>query len=162
MRISRLEKIYVNSRKQAEKNLEIVERLFTQVDLGNVRRVLEVGCGIGAVASHLPEKYQWDVTGIDLDPEQIEIAKKDNVENEHLEFFEADVTELPFRDGEFDSVLSFDVLHHIPDWDKALPEIGRVLRPKGFYLLNDLALAKLLKIFGNWGAFFPRMTLWIV
>ena len=142
MRIGRLEKIYVNSRKQAEKNIVIVERLFARVDLGNVRRVLEVGCGIGALASHLSEEYHWDVTGIDLDPEQIEIAKSDNVENEHLRFFEADVTELPFEDRGFDAVLSFDVLHHIPDWDRALHEIGRVLRPKGLCLLNDLALPR--------------------
>ena len=154
MRISRLEKIYVNSKKQAERNTEIVERLLAQVDLGNVRRVLEVGCGIGVVASHLSEEYQWDVTGIDLDPEQIEIAGNDNVENERLRFFEADVTELPFEDGEFDAVLSFDVLHHMPDWDKALHEIGRVIRPKGLYLLNDLALPRFTaKIYKNCGVF---------
>jgi len=154
MRISRLEKIYVNSRKQAERNIDIVERLFAQVDLGNVRRILEVGCGIGVLASHLSEEYGWDVTGIDLDPEQIEVAKNDNVENEHLRFFEADVTELPFEDGGFDAVLSFDVLHHIPDWDKAIYEIGRVLGPKGLYLLNDLALPKFTaRIYRNGGVF---------
>jgi len=154
MRISRLEKIYVNSRKQAERNIEIVERLFAQVDLGNVRRILEVGCGIGVLASHLSEEYEWDVTGIDLDPEQIEIAKNDNVENEHLRFFEADVTELPFEDGGFDAVLSFDVLHHIPDWDRAIYEISRVLGPKGLYLLNDLALPKFTaRIYRNCGVF---------
>ena len=154
MKMNKLEKIYVNSKIQAEKNIEIVERLFTQVDLGNVRRVLEVGCGIGVVASHLSDKYQWDVTGIDLDPEQIEIAKNDNVENEHLKFFKADVTELSFEDREFDVVLSFDVLHHIPDWGKALHEISRVLKPKGLYLLNDLALAKIFGIFKNFFGFF--------
>jgi len=154
MRISRLEKIFVNNRRIAEKNIGIVERLFTQVDLGNVKRVLEVGCGIGVVASHLSEKYQWDVTGVDLDPEQIEIAKSDHPENEHLKFFEADTTELPFEDREFDLVLSFDVLHHIPDWDKALREINRVLRSTGLYLLNDLSLPKFTaRIYKDCGVF---------
>ena len=55
MRISRLEKTFVNNRRIAEKNIGIAERLFTQVDLGNAKRVLEVGCGIGVVASHLSE-----------------------------------------------------------------------------------------------------------
>ena len=142
MRISTLEKIFVNNRRVAEKNIGIVERLFTHVDLGNVKRVLEVGCGIGVVASHLSGKYQWDVTGIDLDPEQIEIAKNDHTESEYLKFFEADTTELPFEDREFDLVLSFDVLHHIPDWDKALREISRVLGLTGLYLINDLSLPK--------------------
>ena len=156
MKMSRLEKMYVNNKKQAGKNIEIVERLFTRVDSGNVKRALEVGCGIGVVASYLSDKYQWDVTGIDLDPEQIKIAKNDNIENEHLKFFKADVKELPFENGEFDVVLSFDVLHHIPDWDKALHEIGRVLRPEGLYLLNDLALAKIFKLFENLGGFFSE------
>jgi ubiquinone/menaquinone biosynthesis C-methylase UbiE len=154
MRISRLEKIFVNNRRIAEKNIIIVERLFTQIDLGNVKRVLEVGCGIGVVASHLSEKYQWDVTGVDLDPEQIKIAKIDHPENENLKFFEADTKELPFEDREFDLVLSFDVLHHIPDWDKALREINRVLGSKGLYILNDLSLPKFTtKIYKNCGVF---------
>ena len=154
MRISRLEKIFVNNRRIAEKNIGIVERLFTQVNLGNVKRVLEVGCGIGAVASHLSEKYQWDVTGIDLDPKQIEIAKSDHTENENLKFFEADTTELPFEDREFDMVLSFDVLHHMPDWDEALREISRLLGPTGLYLMNDLSLPKFTaRIYKNCGVF---------
>ena len=154
MRISRLEKIFVNNKKVAAKNIEIAERLFTQVDLSNVGMVLEVGCGIGVVASHLSEKYQWKVTGIDLDPEQIEIARNDNPENEHLKFLEADVKELPFEDGEFDAVLSFDVLHHIPDWDKALHEISRVSRPKGWYFLNDLTLPRFTaRIYKDCGVF---------
>jgi ubiquinone/menaquinone biosynthesis C-methylase UbiE len=38
-------------------------------------------------------------------------------------------------------VLSFKVLHHIGNWEQALQEIGRVLRPGGYYLLDDIALA---------------------
>lgn len=90
------------------------------------------------LASYLAKRYKWNVTGIDLDPEQIERAKSDNVENEYLKFFVADVTNLPFENREFNMVLSFDVLHHIPNWDKALNEICRVLRPEGFYILNDI------------------------
>lgn len=108
-----------------------------------------MGCGIGVLSSYLAKKYKWDLTGIDLDPEQIERARKDNTEDESLRFFEADVTKLPFADSEFDMVLSFDVLHHIPDWDKALNEISRVLRPEGYYVLNDLALRKFFRIFGG-------------
>ena len=113
-----------------------------------------MGCGIGVVASHPAEKYKWNVTGIDLDCEQIERARNDNTENEHLKFLEADATGLPFEDREFDMVLSFDVLHHMPDWNEALVEIGRVLKPEGFYVLNDLALPGFAaRIFGNCAAF---------
>ena len=142
MKISKLEKMFVNRKKEAEKSIGIAERLFSQIDLSNIKKALEVGCGIGVVASYLANRYEWNVTGIDLDPEQIERAKNDNKENENLRFLEADVTKLPFENREFDMVLSFDVLHHIPNWDKALNEMSRVLRPKGFYVLNDITLQK--------------------
>ena len=100
--------------------------------------------------SYLAEKYKWDITGIDLDPEQIERAKSDHAENERLRFFEADATELVFEKNEFDMVLSFDVLHHIRRWDRAIAEIGRVLKPSGFYILNDLAFSRLVvRVFRN-------------
>jgi len=75
MKISKLEKMFVNRKKEAEKNIKIAEQLFSRLDLSNVKKALEVGCGIGVVASYLAKKYKWNVTGIDLDPEQIERAK---------------------------------------------------------------------------------------
>jgi len=152
MKISKLENTLVN--RTAKRNIKIAERLFIQIDLSNVKKALEVGCGIGVVASYLAEKYKWNVTGIDLDPEQIETAKNNYEENEYLKFLKADVAELPFGNSEYDMVLSFDVLHHIPDYDKAIEEIDRVLRPKGFYILSDLALPRCTaRIFKNLGVF---------
>lgn len=144
MKLTRLEKWPVN--KMAKRNIKTVEQLFSQVDLSNVRKVLEVGCGIGVVSSYLVKEYGWDVCGIDLDPGQIKGAKNNNIVDESLKFLEADATKLPFKNNEFDMVLSFDALHHIPGWDKALEEINRVLKPGGFYVLNDLAFPSL-KIF---------------
>ncbi len=142
MKMIKLEKIFVNLSARA-RNIKTIEQLFNQIDLSNVKKVLEVGCGIGVLSSYLVEKYRWKVTGIDLDSEQIERAKKDYKENKYLKFIEADATKLPFGDSEYDLVLSSDAMHHIPKWDKALNEISRVLRPNGFYVLSDIALPKL-------------------
>ena len=145
MKLTKIEKVYVNSSKQTKRNIKIAEQLFHQVNLNEVKRVLEVGCGIGVLSSYLAYKYSWRVTGIDLDSEQIEIARKDQGENEYLKFVEADATNLPsYIDDEFDLVLSFDVLHHIPDWGRAVGEIYRVLKPGGFYVLSDLAFSSFL------------------
>ena len=132
----------MNSTKQAKKNIEVAERLFKQTNLNNVSKVLEVGCGIRFLTSYLSKQYKWNVTGIDLDSEQVERAKNDNTENNYLRFLEADATDLPFENNEFDMILSFDVLHHIPNWDKAVSEIGRVLRLNGIYIVNDLVLSR--------------------
>lgn len=47
-----------------------------------------------------------------------------------------DVTALPFSDASFDAVVSFDVLEHVPDYQKALREFARVLRPRGCLVLT--------------------------
>ncbi len=53
---------------------------------------------------------------------------------ERLRF--GDVTRLPFANGSFDAVLSLDVLEHVPDYQAALREFARVLRPGGELVLS--------------------------
>lgn len=134
----------VNTTKRGKQVIKTPEQLFGAADLSHVETVLEVGCGVRMLTSHLAEEHKWHVTGIDLDPAQIESAKSKCMENEHLRFLKADATELPFGRDEFDMVLFFDVLHHIPRWDRAMEEMNRVLKPKGFCVFNDVALPELL------------------
>lgn len=141
MKMIKLEKIFVNASART-RNIKVIEQLFSQIDLSNAKKVLEVGCGIGVLSSYLAEKYKWEVTGIDLDSEQIERAKNDYRENKYLKFFEADATKLPFGDNKFDLVLSVDALHHIPNRNKTFGEINRVLESNGFYVLVDIALPR--------------------
>ncbi len=141
MKMIKFEKIFVNPTARA-RNIKIIERLFNQMDLSNVEKVLEIGCGIGVLSSYLAEKYKWEVTEIDLDPKQIERAKNDHRENKYLKFLEADAIELPFEDNKFFLVLSVDALHHIPNRNRVFDEINRVLMSNGFYILVDIALPK--------------------
>lgn len=140
--MSKIEKKFVNSKRHAQENLKLVDRLFNEIDVRNTRRVLEIGCGAGIVSAHLANEYDMNVTGIDLDPEQIALAKMHNEENERLRFFEADTKRLPFGNEEFDMVLSIYVLHHVKDWEKALAEISRVIQQDGYFLFNDLAVSE--------------------
>lgn len=154
MKITILEKIFVNRENEVKKNLNIADKLFKYIDLSNVSNILEIGCGIGLVCANLTEKYKWNVIGIDVDPEQIEIAKKKYIENDKLRFFIADATKLSFEDNEFEIILSFDVLHHISTWDKVLNEVKRTLKPGGYFLINDVTLPKFTsKIFKSSGVF---------
>src|ERR1700726_2218728 len=49
-----------------------------------------------------------------------------------------DAAALPFADGRFDVVLSFAMLHHVADWERAVAEAVRVLRPGGRLVGYDL------------------------
>ena len=137
-----LEKKFINSKRHAQKNIELIERLFEHIEFQNIRHVLEIGCGIGVTAAHLHNKYNMSVIGTDLDPEQIMLAKNHHKENKRLKFMELDATALPFENQEFDMVLSMFVLHHIGSWDKTLTEISRVLKLNGHLIFYDLAYSR--------------------
>jgi SAM-dependent methyltransferase len=90
------------------------------------RRVLEVGCGWGELAEWLARETGAGVVAIDLSPRMVELARGRGVDA-HV----ADVQELPFADGEFDVAVAAWMLYHVPDLERALAELARVLRPGG-------------------------------
>lgn len=144
MKMSKLSKKLVNSKKREEGNIQLIEHFFAQsgIDLHNVNKVLDIGCGVGFVARYLNDRYEMEVIGVDVDPEQVEFAKEYSKENEELHFTVADATRLPFEDNQFDLVLSFMVIHHIGDWKRVLDEVNRVQKPKGAYILYEVTYPK--------------------
>ena len=59
----------------------------------------------------------------------------------------ADATALPFPDASFDAVVSCLMLHHIIDWEAAVTEVARVLRPGGTFVGYDLVRTPLARLF---------------
>lgn len=95
-------------------------------------KILEIGCGPGALAGALKRWYpKAEITGIDLDTAFIEFAK----ENEKgVTFLETDATKLPFEDGSFDVTISNTVSEHIEP-DAFFSEQMRVLKTGGVCLV---------------------------
>jgi ubiquinone/menaquinone biosynthesis C-methylase UbiE len=93
--------------------------------------ILDVGCGFGEFMS-----VYFDTpisTGIDINPGEIGLAKKSGV-YKHLEC--ADARSMPFPDSSFQTVMSISVLEHICHAEKAIAEIFRVLKPKGYFIFT--------------------------
>ena len=92
-------------------------------------RVLDVGCGTGALAARLAERG-YEVVG--LDPSRRDARGDARACARDVAACRASATEMPFADGEFDLSLSVATMHHIADPDavrRALAEMVRVARP---------------------------------
>jgi ubiquinone/menaquinone biosynthesis C-methylase UbiE len=145
MKMTRFEKRFVNRKRKAKRNIEKLCPSLKELDIQNVSDALELGCGIGVVSAFLVETYGWNMYGTDFDHEQIEIARKINQESDHLHYSVEDAAHLNFKDASFDLVLSQMVFHHIPDWETAVREVARVLRPQGYFVWHDFAFSKIIK-----------------
>jgi len=120
---------------------------------------LDLCTGTGDIAEILYKKG-CNVTGLDFSKNMLEIARK---KHPYIEFIEGDCTSLPFENNSFDAITISFGLRNIEDYNKALKEIYRVLKPNGkiFHLdfckenilaniLYDFIIPKLVKIFyGN-------------
>ncbi len=97
-------------------------------------RLLDVGCGLGAISLGLARAVSpGEMHGLDMEPSQIDMARSNaqmyGVDN--ATFHVGDAIDLPFEDGSFDVVSFQNVIMHIPDTRKVLAEAKRVLKPGG-------------------------------
>jgi SAM-dependent methyltransferase len=99
-------------------------------------RLLDVGCGTGALAARLAG-LGYTVVGLDPSQGMLDVLRKRAPE---VEAVRGSGTELPFADGEFDLSLSVATMHHIAGADavrQTLAEMVRVVRPGGGILVWD-------------------------
>ena len=114
------------------------EMLFRSLGQLSGKEILDVGCGEGELSTQLA-KLGARVTGIDISPELIEVARKrataDAVQ-EHTEFLVWDILEKPLPEERFDLVTCSAVLHHV-DIGSFLPVLWASLKPGGIAVMIE-------------------------
>lgn len=106
-------------------------------------RVLDVGTGPGHLLGEIAERSPGlELVGIDLSRRMLKIAKSvvgvADVAGPDIRLVHGDVQDLPFRDGEFDLVVSTLSLHHWRDPAQGIRECSRVTAPGGRCWIYDL------------------------
>lgn len=100
--------------------------------LGDVDRVLDIGCGTGWIGEQLTREGK-KVIGVDIDPGALRDARQRESETIRVDI---EASGLPFDDQTFDGVIAKDILEHLVRPGPAVEEISRVLRPGGVAVVS--------------------------
>jgi len=99
------------------------------------KAIMDAGCGDGFSTELIVKRFAPShVAAFDLMPEQIRLAERRKL---GVRFRVGDARQVDATDSSFDAVFVFAILHHIPQWDTALSEMARVLKPSGAFLLEE-------------------------
>lgn len=147
----------------AEEAVEYDAMDFTEVNTAFAKRAIELAStsaivlDAGTGTARIPilicqQRPQWHITGIDMAKSMLEIGRK-NVDKaglqQHITLELADAKRLPYRDEQFDMVISNSLIHHLPEPLPFLQEIKRVMNRDGAILIRDLIRPESAEIINN-------------
>jgi SAM-dependent methyltransferase len=115
--------------------------LCDQLDVVAGQDVLDIGCGIGGTARLIASRSGCRVTGVDLNPTYVDIARTLTGWtglSDQVRFEAGSALALPFDDDSFDRAVQLHVGMNIADKARLFAEIARVLRPAGRLAVYDI------------------------
>jgi SAM-dependent methyltransferase len=129
---------YLNDLRNQWWNEDYLDLVAQRLEIGKVQSLLDVGCGLGHWAQNwyprlAPGASLW---GVDLEPQWVKGASESFAQQfpgseVRAQFKVGSATSLPFPDNELDAVTCQTVLMHLPEPERAIAEMVRVLRPGG-------------------------------
>ena len=112
---------------------------FTQFDVPDDGKLVDIGCGGGAALSRMAEHVtDGHLTGIDYSPVSVETSRATNAESVaagKMEILEGSVEKLPFEAETFDKIVTVESFYFWPNPQENLKEVRRVLKTGGTFLL---------------------------
>lgn len=126
--------------KYSTNKLGLISWLFEKYEFGEGFRILELGCGNAKQwegnIGRLPPDSTLVLT--DFSSGMVDTVRDKFSDNGHVAVQQADIQNIPFPAGSFDAVIANHMLYHIPDLDKVLSEVKRVLKTDGkFYAATN-------------------------
>ena len=120
---------------------DAVDTAVEMIGIDNATRVLEIGSGFGGPARHIAHNTQARVTALELQPDQNRLAaaltERCNL-SANLTHLCGDFLSHDWRGCQFDAIVSWLALYHIPDRPRLLQISGDLLAPGGAFYTEDL------------------------
>ena len=143
MKLNTLERLAMNNPVRAAHQHHREAAWFAELSHGELKDadVLEVGCGRGVGVEVLLDRLgARQVTAFDLDPAMVERAERRlrGRLGDAVRLSNGDATEIAHPAASFDAVVDFGIIHHVQEWQQAVAEIARVLRPGGRLLFEEV------------------------
>ncbi len=103
-------------------------------------KALEIGCGRGVGTELILDVFRAEaVDAFDLDPQMIALARRRlTFQSSRVRQWVGDASAIAAADQSYDAVFDFGIIHHIPDWRRALGEVQRVLKPGGRFYAEEV------------------------
>ena len=141
MKVSWLERLWVNS--PVRKFVQLQEaRFFRKIGtLPAGGKCLEIGCGCGVGARIISRSFvPASIHALDIDLDMLRTAQKRGTtwKNVPMHLLAGDAQELPFPDCSFDAVFNYGIIHHLENWQKGVTEIARVLKDGGMFFFEEI------------------------
>lgn len=114
---------------------ELLFNILKKCGAKKINKILDVGAGTGRFVIPFA-KMGFDTYGIDISQKMLDVIinKTEHFQNIHL--YNANAKNIPFQDNYFDFVTSYRVIIHIPDYEKVIQEVYRVLKPNGYAIIE--------------------------
>jgi len=139
-----VEKMYMPPTIDPEQSVLQNQILFERIVADDLKlrpgdKVLELGCGCGAIAEHIAELTGATPYGVNLDPSQIEKAwRNPNLPRDNFAVGDFNKA-LEFDDASFDAVYAIQPMTYVSDHAYTFSEVFRILKPGGRFVMNDVA-----------------------
>jgi len=137
--------------------------LFDQIRFAPQNRILELGCGTGALwlenLDRIPAGMEIVVS--DLSSGLVAQTQQSPINSyPGFQFKVIDAQSIPYEDDRFDIVIASHMLYHVPDRTKALSEIRRVLKPTGSLYTSTVGKKHLIELTELICRFNPQLSSW--
>ena len=121
-----------------ENHREISEFAFKCIDVNVNDNILDIGCGGGVNIEKFLKLTSGNVDGLDYSEVSVKASSdrnQDAVDAKRCRIIQADVSDMPIGDEEYDLASAFETIYFWPDIGETFKEVSRIIRPKGKFMI---------------------------